>query len=301
MSLIDLSLLPPPAVVEALDFEALLAARKARLLELTPEADRPAVAATLALESEPIAKLLQESAYHELVLRQRINDAARANMLATATGADLDNLAALLGVQRLALLPADLEATPPVLALLESDADLRRRAQLAIEGTTVAGSRGAYLYHALGAHTDVADAAVDSPAPGEVRVAVLSRTGDGAPAADVIDAVRAALSAEDVRPLCDYVAVEPAQIVPFAVAAVLHADSGPAAASALAAAHAALADYLARPRRIGASVPRSAIYAALHQPGVTRVELVTPAADIVLDARQAAHCTSVALSAEVSP
>ena len=79
---IDLSQLPSPAVVEELEFETILAERKSRLLELTPEADRADVEATLELESEPITKLLEENAYREITWRQRVNEAARAVMLA---------------------------------------------------------------------------------------------------------------------------------------------------------------------------------------------------------------------------
>ena len=45
---------------------------------------------------------------------------------------------------------------------------------------SVAGPTGAYEFHALSADGDVKDAAATSPAPGEVVVTVLSRTGDGA-------------------------------------------------------------------------------------------------------------------------
>ncbi len=48
----------------------------------------------LALESEPIVKNLQENTYREVLLRQRINEAAQAAMLAYAIGSDLDQLAA---------------------------------------------------------------------------------------------------------------------------------------------------------------------------------------------------------------
>ncbi|EMA1803187.1 baseplate assembly protein, partial [Cronobacter turicensis] len=63
MPTIDLSQLPAPDVVEELDFEAILAERKATLISLYPEEEQDAIARTLALESEPVVKLLQENAY----------------------------------------------------------------------------------------------------------------------------------------------------------------------------------------------------------------------------------------------
>ncbi len=123
MATIDLSLLPPPFVVEELDYETLLAERKATLISLYPEEQRTAVARTLSLESEPLVKLLQENAYREVILRQRVNDAARAVMVAYAVGSDLDQLGANNNVERLVITPADPSAIPPIEAVMESDSD----------------------------------------------------------------------------------------------------------------------------------------------------------------------------------
>jgi phage-related baseplate assembly protein len=96
MNTIDLSALPRPAVVETLDYETVLAELRADLLRLYP-----AAAEVIDLESEPLIKLLQVAAYRELVIRARINDAARAVMLGWAVGTDLDNLAARYDLARL--------------------------------------------------------------------------------------------------------------------------------------------------------------------------------------------------------
>ncbi|MGD7186286.1 baseplate assembly protein, partial [Ralstonia pseudosolanacearum] len=113
MATIDLSQLPAPAVVETLDYEAILAERKDYFVSLYPADQRDAVRATLELESEPITKLLQENAYRELVWRQRVNDAARGVMLAFAEGEDLEQIAANFNVQRLTITPADDTTVPP--------------------------------------------------------------------------------------------------------------------------------------------------------------------------------------------
>ena len=82
---IDLSNIPAPEVVETLDFSAILAAMVADLQARDP-------AFTALVESDPAWKILEVAAYRELLLRQRINDASRAVMLAFATGADLEHL-----------------------------------------------------------------------------------------------------------------------------------------------------------------------------------------------------------------
>ncbi|MBL1575310.1 baseplate assembly protein, partial [Klebsiella pneumoniae] len=87
--------------------------RKAEFVALYPAEEQEAVARTLTLESEPIVKTLQENVYRELLLRQRINEAARAVMVAYSGSDDLDNLGANNNVQRRVITPADDTTTPP--------------------------------------------------------------------------------------------------------------------------------------------------------------------------------------------
>ena len=290
-SAIDLSLLPVPDVVETLDYEVILAAMKADLAARAPE-----VAAVLALESEPLVKLLEVCAYREVLIRARVNDAAQAVTLARATGTDLDNLAALFGVARLVINPGDPLAVPPVAATLESDADLRRRAQLALEGFSTAGPEGAYVFHALSADADVLDVSATSPSPGDVLVTVLSRTGSGTAPAPLLATVQAALNADDVRPLCDNVVVQSAAIVSYAITATLYFYPGPDSAVVMAAAQAAATAYAAAQHRIGRDVTISGLHAALHQPGVQRVVLTSPSAALTIGSAQASWCTAITLA-----
>ena len=294
--LIDLSLLPAPAVVESLDFETLLQARKDRLVALTPAEDQAAMLTTLALESEPIVKLLEESAYLELIMRQRINDAARAVMLPWATTTDLDNLAALYNVERLTITPANPAAVPPVDAVMESDTALRRRVQLAPAAFTNAGTRDAYRFHALSASGSVKGAAVDSPSGGQVQVTILSHDGDGTADAGLIGTVATVLAADDIRALCDTVLVQSAAIVPYSIDATITVLPGPSPQAVMNAATDAINAAVAELHAIGRDITRSALLAALHQPGAMGVQLTAPAADIVITDTEAAYCTGITLT-----
>lgn len=295
MAMIDLSQLPAPAVVEELDYEAIYTERKAMLLSLYPEDQRAAVARTLALESDPLVKLLQENAYRELLWRQRVNEAARAVMVAFAQGNDLDQLGANFSVSRLIITPADDSTLPPTPALMESDSDLRLRIQQSFEGLSVAGSVGAYQYHGRSADGRVADVSVISPSPASVTVSVLSREGDGSASPELVAIVAAALNGEDVRPVADRVTVQSAAIVPYEIDATLYLYRSPEAEPVRAAAEQKLKAYISAQHRLGRDIRRSAIYAALHVEGVQRVELTTPAADIVLTAGQASYCSGYRL------
>ncbi|NKG32828.1 baseplate assembly protein [Erwinia rhapontici] len=293
---IDLSQLPAPEIVESLDFEVILAARKAALIALYPADEQAAIAQTLELESEPMLKHLQESAYRELLLRQRVNEAAQALMVAYSRGADLDQLAANNNVKRLTVNAADTAAIPSVAAVMESDEDLRSRIPAAFEGLSVAGPTAAYEYHAKSADGRVADARAISPSPAEVVVTVLSREGDGTAAADLIGVVSSALNDESVRPVADRVSVKSAEIISYAIEAKIFLLPGPEAEPVLAAARANLNAYALRQSRIGRDINLSAIYAALHVEGVQRVELVSPGSNVVLDNTQAAYCTGAVVT-----
>lgn len=88
----------------------------------------------------------------------------------------------------------------------EKDDPYRLRIHEAREAYTCAGPYGAYRAHARRVHPDIADVAVWTPEPGVVDVRPVL-TGGTLPDEDILEDVRAALNAEDVRPLTDTVIV----------------------------------------------------------------------------------------------
>jgi phage-related baseplate assembly protein len=288
MPTIDLSQLPSPTIIEALDFETILIEVKAVMVAAFPEDQQAAVAAALTLESEPLTIIAQAMTYRELLLRQRINEGAAACMLSHATGDDLDNIAANLDTERLVITAA----TDTADAVTEGDEALRLRAQAAFEGMSVAGPSAAYEYFARSASGQVADARATSPSPAEVVVAVLSTEGDGTASAALLTAVAAAVNDEEVRPLGDRVTVQSAEIVPYTIDATLYLYPGPESEPIINAAMASLQTFLAdNDKKIGRDIVRSAISAALHVQGVQRVVINTPAIDLQIDNTQAARNT----------
>lgn len=291
---IDLTRLGAPDVVEVIDYEDILAKRKARYISLFPADQQAEVAKTLRLESEPVVKLLQENAYLETVLRQRINDAARARMLAFAKKKDLEHSAAGYNVQRLMITPADDTTVPPTLAVMEDDESLRERTQLAFEGLSTAGPREGYKFHARSADGRIADVSAISPEPCDVVITVLGRDGDGSVGQDVLKNVEAALPDEDVRPLGDRLLVQSAKITHYVIDATVYTKTkGPERELVLAEARRRADAYRKDSRRLGRDIDRSAINNALFAEGVSRVEIRQPAEDVELDETQAAYCTDV--------
>lgn len=263
--IIDLDSLPKPVVVEQLVFETILLRKLETFLGVAPEFD------TL-LESDPAIKLLESDALDELLLRQRINDAARARLLAFAMDEDLDQLAAFYGVTRLTG---------------ELNIPFKTRVRQAIMGRSAAGTAAQYKFAALSASVDVADVNVDSPIGGVVRVSILSRIGNGEPTTALMNQVRAVVLSEQVRALCHTLQVVPAEMIEFDVSGTVYLT--PTAPDAvfdgltdkLESAHAAQVG-------LGFNVAPSWLIAQMQVGGVQRIELTAPAGQVVVQPYQRA-------------
>jgi phage-related baseplate assembly protein len=284
MSLIELSALPAPQVLEDLDFEEVYQG------ELRAFRQYMGDNWSALLESDPVTKLLELGAYRRLQNRARVNDAAKALLLAYARKADLDQLAANVNLKRLEIQAADMNAVPPTAAVMEEDDALQERVQLAYEGLTTAGPRNSYILHARNASALVADATAESPSPAVVVVTVLALEGSGVASADLLETVRLNLSDDDVRPLGDRLTVQSAEILPYRINAVVHMiGSGPETEATLAECKSRLQSWINPRRRLGLEVARSGIDAQLHISGVSRVDL-TGWTDLRPTKAQAAWC-----------
>lgn len=313
--------LPPPPAVEGLDFEVLLQARLDELGERLTDAGLDDIASVLVLEAEPLAIAQQAGAAIELAYRQRINEAVRACLIATAAGEQLDHLAlTFYGVARLVLVEEDLGANPPVAEVLEGDGDYRARALLSLEAHSSAGPEGGYLYFTLSADPDVLDAAIygeeddaiygedgDAVIAPEVLVVALSRVGNGAASEELLGTIAAALNAEEVRPIGDRVTVEPATVIEYSVEGVLYYAPGADPAPLLALAQAQVEAHCAARHRVGRKVQRLGVGAAMKVSDVDEIEVTLLdalgeeilAEEIDPGSKGAAYCTGVVLSVQV--
>lgn len=289
---IDLSKLTAPAVVEALNFEDIVSSTVADFVARYPAYDLSG------LETDPAIIAFEAYAYMETLVRDRVNNAAKAVMLATSTGTDLDHLGALLGVARAVITEADPEADPPVEEVLEDHERFRTRIQLALEAFSTAGPEGSYIFHALKADGTIKGASATSPNPGEVLVTILSAEGAGIPDQAVLDVVLATLSDKDVRPLTDQVSVQAASITEYAIEATISILQGPDAQVVEDAAGGTLQAYADERHALGRDIEMSGLYAAAHVTGVERVTFAQPAGSIPMGDTQAAHCTGITLTVE---
>ena len=273
---LDLSGLVPPGIIQTLDYEAIVTAMRDDLVERFP-----LIAGVIDLESEPARKLIEAFAYRELRLRARINDAARAVLLASSYGTNLDHLGALFATARQAG---------------ETDDRFRRRIQLAPEAFSVAGPEGAYQYHALTVAPWARDVSAVSRRPGVVRVTVLKEGSDPIPALAQREAVRLHLKNEAIRPLTDVVEVMAPAIRRARIIAKLILYPGPDGELVRQRSLGAITTWVEKNRMLGMNLRRSALYAALHQEGVHSVDLFSPAEDIVLDVTEVYAVDAIEMS-----
>ncbi|MER9706031.1 baseplate J/gp47 family protein [Mesorhizobium sp. M0204] len=266
--------LPVPAIIAALSYEEIRLQTINKLVEIDP-------AYSALLESDPAIKVIEASSYQDLVLRERVNDVARANLLFFATGSDLDHLSVFYDVFRL---------------VGETDDSLRTRTVLAIQGRSTAGTEERYSYIARTADLRVKDVAVYRVDGGpKIRIALLSSVNGGVPDAAMLAAVTAAVSGAAVRAVNDVVEVISATQAPQNI--VLNVSLLPNAPLAIVDSMEALirAAWFYE-GGIGFDLNPSWIASRVHIPGVSKVDVVTPAAPVVAADNQAVLIGTVTIN-----
>ena len=285
---LDLSRFPAPLAIRGIDYEAILSARKSRFVEIATS--KGLAYDVQGLETDPVVIVEETDAYREMLVVAAVNDAVRAVMIAFAIGADLEHLAAFYGVSRRIV---GYETTGDLAPILESDDELRRRTLLAPEAFAAAGPRGAYVFHALSADPRVVNVDVWTSGPGKVEVAVQSREGDGAAPDDLVEAVRARLHRDDIKPLTDMVSVRSIANIPYQVIGTGYVLPGPDPIAVRDQAIAAIEAMAISRRTPARDVPRSAVFAAASVGPMDKVVLDQPVADVARGYGEVALLTAV--------
>jgi len=278
-TLSDLAALPRPEIIETLDFETILALRKAKFIELCIAAGIDYT--TINLESDPVAILLQESAYEEMVLRARGNDIARDPYLFYSSGASLDHLGAFYDTTRM---PG------------EADDRYKIRIILGIQGRSTGGTEPRYAYIAMSASIRVASAVVYTQGTSpQVNVAVFATDNNGVADAPLIATVQAALSAANVRMVNDTIVVRSAVVRVVNVTANIWLTPSASDALLTTLGDAIKAQWQAE-GALGRDLTVSWLISRLMVSGVHRVSVTAPAADEIVPAFEAVRIGTVTLN-----
>lgn len=177
----------------------------------------------------------------------------------------------------------------------ETDDQLRARIKLAPESFSVAGARNAYIYWAKTGHQSIIDVEVTVDTEGNITLYPLLSTGN--PSAEILTAVEAICSAEDVRPLSDTVTAQAPtrKTTEINVGLVIYDSTD--AATVKASAETALAEYAAWLRaKLGRDVICERITAVAGVDGVYRPTVISPAADIINEVYEWCDCTAITVT-----
>lgn len=305
--MIDLSRLPLPAAIEAIDNEAMFSLYVDRFLvawaaERTIDPTLPDFN-VLTLRSDPVAITLRTLAFLRLLDRQRVNDVVKALLAPLAGGSDLDNVAARQNVERLVIVPASGQ-TP---AVLESDASLLRRYLLSFERAS-AGSRNRYLYEAHTAWPQSADltnglwdAKVNGwrehGRRGDTDIVIIGPAGRLATDGEK-KLVRDAVTHPSVQPEAVAVTVLNAQRAEYAVDLVIEVSSGPDAELVRLEAVSRVTNAATSRVQIGGEIPAGYLAGAAYGASVIRVRDNAPVA-IAADAYTVPVMVGCSIAVEV--
>ena len=166
----------------------------------------------------------------------------------------------------------------------ETDSAFYERMRESMESFSTAGPSGAYIYHAKTASPLVADVAALSP------IRVLLRDGE-LPTEEVLQEVQAQLSADKVRPLCDFVQVSAPDTVPLNIDATYYIPkpSQNSAAVITADVEKAVQDYIRwQTEKMGRDINPSVFVSYLMKTGIKRVVVRQPEYTVVPESEVAA-------------
>ena len=188
---IQISSLPDPEILqEATSVDDLKTERIADFQALAPEYE-------IFQDGDIVTKILNILAVTENRFTLQLNDAIKAVLIATATGGDLDNVAANYNLERSIVTDADPDAIPPREAVLETDDAFRNRILLAQAGLRAESS--SYFSSVALDVERVADVFVKSDSPAVIDVYILATDNGGVADSALLTAVDNAYTAEIVK------------------------------------------------------------------------------------------------------
>lgn len=287
LSVIDLSQLGPMQVLELLDSETILAARMQKFKDLWAERDPPAGAQydVENLEFDPIKITEELETFHELLLRDRVNQAARAVTLAFSSGTDLDAVVTRIpgAGPRLPIIDAP-RAYPKFPQDWESDDRYRRRAQLAPSTLSAHGSDESYVYWAMTADATLKDASATTvPRTGKITVTIMAGGTEPRPTTQQKLNVRRYILDQARKGLTDEVSVRGPMVLETKYDIDLWVTPGMDAELLKSEVDADLVELVAKQYWLGYDHTRMAIDKATAQPGVHSNFIRSPTSDVIVD------------------
>jgi phage-related baseplate assembly protein len=315
-NVIDLNQLGRMFVLEDLDSEETIELRMLRFKQIWLEKDQPEAANydVENLEFDPIRINQECNTYFEEILRDRVNQAARAVTLPFAIGTDLDAIAARYPVgPRLPVVVAPRGTSLEFPEDYESDNQYRRRTQLSLNATSPHGPSGAYMFWALTSDTGLRDAtemaregdrsevyvtcmADDPPVRTELADSTRTYTTEPRPDQQRLLAIRAYMLDAYRKAATDVLVVQSPKVIDVEYVIKVWFFPPPDKVTLIRSIMTALEQVVENQRWLGFDHTRMAIYAALKQEGVHHAEILSPAADVFVTPRECVRVIKIDVS-----
>lgn len=288
-SLVDLTQLGEMQVLEDLNKDDIIKTRMLRFKEFWSLNDPPMGADydVESIEFDPVRILQETNTFFELLLRDRVNQAARAVTLAFAISTDLEAVASNFpgGVPRL----ED-----------ETDDRYRRRVQLSVNPLSPHGPAGTYIYWALTADAGLKDASefVEREGSGTVLLTVMdnsipSRTQTGTysfryesdprPSLARVLSIREFVIDAYRKAATDILVVNHPKIIDTVYTINVYLYPGPDEATLMNTIVSRLETLIENQRWLGYDHARAAIDASAFLSGVHSIDIISPKEDIIAD------------------
>lgn len=176
----------------------------------------------------------------------------------------------------------------------EDDDSLTRRIYLSPSVYSCAGPRDAYEYYAREWRGDVADVRTDSPQPNQVDIYFVIQDEEGLrlPNPTELAEMKAYMSGESMRPLCDQVNCKAPEEVEYAISLTYWIGSSDqkSVSEIQSRVSAAVEEFQTWQRKLGRDINPTELIARVREAGAKRVKLTAPA-DTVVEKNELPKCT----------
>lgn len=160
----------------------------------------------------------------------------------------------------------------------EDDVSFYNRMRESEESYTTAGAKNSYSYHARSVSAKISDVSAESQEPGRVDIKIMLQDGE-LPDEEMISRVQGYLSADNIRPLTDYVVVSAPGTVLFDIDVVYYISSGKETSTVEIKKdlETCVETYIKwQTQRMGRDINPSYFNALLMQSGIKRAEITSP-------------------------
>lgn len=232
------------------------------------------------------AEIAAGDLYADVVVQAEEAGAGSAGLLAGAIEILVDPIPYIAGVSNTTESTGGLDT--------EDDDSLTRRIYLSPSVYSCAGPRDAYEYYAREWRGDVADVRTDSPQPNQVDIYFVIQDEEGLrlPNPTELAEMKAYMSGESMRPLCDQVNCKAPEEVEYAISLTYWIGSSDqkSVSEIQSRVSAAVEEFQTWQRKLGRDINPTELIARVREAGAKRVKLTAPA-DTVVEKNELPKCT----------